>query len=44
MFGSKARGGVLMKAQIIFMASLAALFAGACKKWLGMSDGGGGGF
>jgi hypothetical protein len=33
-----------LKAQIIFMASLAALFAGACKPWLGMHDGGGGGF
>lgn len=29
-----------MKAQLIFMASLAALFAGACKNWLGMKDGG----
>jgi hypothetical protein len=29
-----------MKAQLIFMASLAALFAGACKDWLGMRDGG----
>jgi hypothetical protein len=33
-----------MKAQIIFMASLTALFAGACKNWLGMADGGSGGF
>jgi hypothetical protein len=30
-----------MKAQLIFLASLAALFAGACKTALGMSDGGG---
>jgi hypothetical protein len=33
-----------LKAQIIFMASLAAMFAGGMKHWLGMSDGGGGGF
>jgi hypothetical protein len=33
-----------LKAQIIFMSSLAALLAGACKPWLGMSDGAGGGF
>jgi hypothetical protein len=33
-----------LKAQLIFMASLAALFAGACSHWLGMHDGGGGGF
>jgi hypothetical protein len=30
-----------MKAQLIFLASLAALFAGACKTWLGVQDGGG---
>jgi hypothetical protein len=29
-----------MKAQLIFLASLAALFAGACKPWLGQRDGG----
>jgi hypothetical protein len=33
-----------LKAQLIFMASLAALVAGYCKTWLGMQDGGGGGF
>jgi hypothetical protein len=33
-----------LKAQIIFMASLAALFAGAVNNWLAMHDGGGGGF
>ena len=29
-----------MKAQLIFLASLAALFAGACKNWYGYHDGG----
>jgi len=33
-----------LKAKLIFMASLAALVAGSCKQWLGMHDGGGGGF
>jgi hypothetical protein len=30
-----------LKAQLIFTASLAALFGGACKAWLGFHDGGG---
>jgi hypothetical protein len=30
-----------MKAQLIFLASLAAVVAGACKNWLTMHDGGG---
>jgi hypothetical protein len=29
-----------MKAQLIFLASLAALVAGGCKNWLGMHGGG----
>jgi hypothetical protein len=33
-----------LKAQAYFMASLAAILAGACQQWLGMSDGGAGGF
>jgi hypothetical protein len=33
-----------MKAQIIFMASLAAALLAGAGKWLGMSDGGSGGF
>ena len=30
-----------LKARLIFMASVAALFAGAAKNWLAMHDGGG---
>lgn len=33
-----------MKAQILFIASAVALFAGSCAQWLGMHDGGSGGF